>query len=48
MLVTLKDLEEKLAATFTLIKSYIDARFRAHLEDDASNVYAVMVEELEE
>lgn len=41
MLVTLKQLEENLTATLAVIKSYIDARFRAHLEQDTSNVYGV-------
>ena len=48
MLVTLKDLEEKLTSTVILIKSYIDSRFRAHFEADASNVYAVGAEVVEE
>lgn len=40
MLVTLKQLEKHLTSTLTLIKAYIDARFRAYFEVDTSNVYA--------
>lgn len=40
MLVTLKQLEENLNSTLILIKSYIDARFRANVETSSSNVYA--------
>lgn len=43
MLVTLKQLEENLTSTLIWIKSYIDARFRAHAEENASNVYGVAV-----
>ena len=43
MLVTLKEVEEKLASMCTTIKSYINARFRAHFEECVSNVYGVAV-----
>jgi hypothetical protein len=47
MLVTTKQLKENLTSTLTLIKAYIDSRFRAYFEQDTSNVYAeaVVVEE---
>ena len=48
MLVTLKDLEEKLTSTLIIIKSYIDSRFRDNFEASASNVYAVEAEVIEE
>lgn len=43
MLVTLKELEEKLTSICTTIKSYFDARFRAHFEECVANVYGVAV-----
>lgn len=43
MLVTLKQLEKNLTETLTLVKSYIDARIRAQLENDTSDVYATAV-----
>ena len=43
MLVTLKQLEKNLTETLTLIKSYIDARIRAELEHDTSNIYATAI-----
>jgi hypothetical protein len=43
MLATLKEVEEKLASVCTQIKSYFDARFRAHFEECVANVYGVAV-----
>ena len=40
MLVTIKQLEQNLTETLTLVRSYIDARIREKLEHDMSNVYA--------
>ena len=40
MVATLKQLKENLDSTYSLIKAYIDARFRAYFEVDTSNVYA--------
>lgn len=43
MLVTLDQLKNNLTDTLTLVKSYMDARIRAELESDMSNIYATAV-----
>lgn len=48
MLVTIEQLEKNLTETLTLVKSYIDARIRTQLENDASSVYATAVVTQEE
>ena len=48
MLITIKELEERLAYTYSLVKSYIDARFRSHFEQCVANVYGIAVKNPEE
>ena len=43
MLVTLEQLSVNLTNILTLIKSYIDARFRKELERSAGNVYCTAI-----